>query len=200
MQTDERVFNILETCCFPKGCRIAEEMQPMLATVLIPKLEAAGMKTVEWIRGALMFEEPYFSQVKSIVCRGCMHFECEHNTTPRRGRSNDILDDITECGYADRQEANAKLAEALVPEKSVQGWVAQGVIVEVPFVMSSRRRFSMSFAVVHPTKGRTTVHISRKKGEQGEISVYGSNTARYPMPRTAVETSNQLHVIVTAAI
>lgn len=172
----------------------------MLATVLIPKLEAAGMKTTEWTRGALMLEEPFLSQVKDIVCRGCMHFECEHNTTPQSGRRGDILNDITEYGYAGRQEANAKLAEALVPRRSVEGWVALGVIVETPFVTSSRKHLHMSITIKHPTKGETTIRLGRKRGEQGEISVYGSSTAHYPMPRTADETSAMLYEIVTAAI
>jgi hypothetical protein len=197
--TEERVFDILETCCFPKGCRIDEESQPYLATVLIPKLEAAGMETAEWTLGALMLEEPHLSRVKSIVCRGCKHFECEHNTTPQSGRRGDILSDITEFGYGERQEANAQLVEALVPEKSVQDWVAKGIAVEMPHAMSSRTQFSMSFAV-ETAKGKTSVWVKRKKGEQGEISVYGSSRAHYPLPRTAAETSAKLHEIVAAAI
>jgi hypothetical protein len=200
---EERTFNILETCCFPKGCRIAEDMQPMLATVLIPKLEAAGMKTDEWTRGALMLEEPFLSQVKAIVCRGCKHFECEHNSTPQSGRRGDILNDITEYTYGERQEANAKLAEALVPQKSVEDWVAKGVVVEMPHVMSSRKQFNLSFAVEHPTKGKTAIIVRRKKGERGDIVMFSSrlgNTTYHPLPNSASETSAKLHEIVTAAI
>lgn len=75
----ERTFNILETCCFPKGCLIPEGLQPHLATVLIPQLEAAGMKVAEWTRGALALEEPYLSKVKSIVCKPCGIYKCPFN-------------------------------------------------------------------------------------------------------------------------
>ena len=199
--TVERTFNLCELCCFPKGCVIDKEMQLMLATVLVPKLEAAGMKTAEWTLGALALEEPFLTQIKGITCRGCMHFECVHNTTPQQGRSDDAMIDITECGYAERHEANIKLAEALVPHNSIEGWAAQGIIVDKPFVMSSRKRFVVSFDVKHPAKGKTNINVSRKKGKQGEISVYGPNaTVHYPLPRTASETSVRLAEIVASLV
>ena len=97
----ERTFNILELCCFPKGCLIPEELQPHLATVLVPKLEAAGMKTAEWTRGALMLEEPHFSKVRSIVCRPCNIVKCPINP---RFRPADGLSDLMDGLYAERIE------------------------------------------------------------------------------------------------
>lgn len=196
--TTERTFNTLELCCFPKGCHIKKETQPFLATVLVPKLEAVGMKTAEWTCGALMLEEPYLSTVKSIVCRGCMHFECEHNTTPQQGNTGDILNDIFNYQYGDRQEGNVALVTALLPEAVVADWTARGLTVTKPFVMSSRKKFSISFNVVHPQRGEMGLRIHNKKGGSGKITVFsGSSWTDNLLPRTSETASKKLQELVT---
>jgi hypothetical protein len=197
--TDERTFNILELYCFPKGCHIEKETQPYLATVLVPKLEAVGMKTAEWTRGALMLEEPYLSTVKSVVCRRCMHFECEHNTTPQQGNTGDILSDIFNYRYGDRQEGNVALFTALLPETVVADWTARGLTVTKLFVRSSRNQFSVSFDVVHPQRGKLGFRIHHKKGGSGKITVFsGSSWTDHPLPRTSETATKKLQELVTA--
>ncbi|MDO8407816.1 MAG: hypothetical protein Q7S95_01085 [bacterium] len=197
VQPAERTFDMLETCCFPKGCRIADEMQPMLATVLIPKLEAAGMKTAEWTRGALMLEEPLLSQVKAVVCRGCAIYDCEHN--PQHGRqSGDLMFEMYNWGYGDRREKNKDLLEALLPNQFITEMVAKGVIVEMMEPSTSNKWFNMHAGVEHSTKGKISIMLRRKKGEQGVISVYGAVKATYPMPNSAAATSQKLREIIEA--
>jgi len=109
----KRTFNVLELCCFPEGCLISEEEQPLLATVLVPRLEAAGMKTIEWTRGALMLEEPHFSKVRSIVCKPCNTVECPINP---RFKPNDGLSDLMDGLYAERIEKGEAVLAQLLPE------------------------------------------------------------------------------------
>ncbi len=194
-----RTFNILETCCFPKGCRIADEMQPRLATVLVPQLEAAGMTAAAWTRGARMQEEPFLSQVKSVVCRGCKHFECEHN--PQYGRqSGDLMFEMYNWNYGDRREKNKDLLEALLPNWFVTDMVAKGVGVEMMEPDTSNKWFNMSLCVEHPIKGKISIVLRRKKGEAGEIYVYGAIKATYPMPDSAAATSQRLREIINSFV
>lgn len=195
-QPAERTFDILETYCFPKGCMIGKDMQLMLATVFIPDLEAAGMKTAEWTRGALMLEEPFLSQVKSVVCRRCKHFECEHNPQhDRRSGGRDLMFEMYNWSYGDRLEKDRELLEALLSNQFVTDMAAKGIVIEM-HVNTSRKRFRMYASVKHPTKGKIDISLCRKKDEAGEISVYGAVKATYPMPNSASATSQKLREVI----
>ncbi len=198
-ESAERIFDVLELCCFPKGCRINDEEQPYLATVLVPRLETAGMQTVEWTKGALLLEEPYYSQVKNVVCRSCTHYECEHN--PQHGReSGDLMFEMYNWRYADRREKNEELLEALLPNKFIDDTVKKGVIVGFRVPTTSNKWFQMQIDVEHPTKGKISIWLRRKRGEAGEIMLFGTLKDTYPMPNSAAATSLKLREIVEAFI
>ncbi len=146
----ERTFNVLETCCFPKGCLIPEDHQPYLATVLIPQLEAAGMKTAEWTRGALMLEEPHLSKVKGIVCRQCNIRECPFNP---RFKPSDGLSDLMDGQYADRIKKGDDLLAQLLPEVKKAELEQTGIKV-IAFQMPSRKNPKLIFSFTRGDKSR----------------------------------------------
>jgi len=146
----KRTFNVLETCCFPKGCLIPEETQLLLALVLIPKLEAAGMKAAEWTRGALMLEEPHLSKVKSIVCRQCNIRECPFNP---RFRPSDGLSDLMDGQYADRIKKGNDLLSQLLPEAKKAQLEQTGIKV-IAFQMPSRKNPKLVFSFTRGDKSR----------------------------------------------
>lgn len=192
----ERTFDILETCCFPQGCMQDEGLQPMLATVLIPQLEVAGMTAAEWTRGALMLEDPFYTQVKSIVCRGCAILACPHNAR-HGGQRNNLFDEILNWSYAERLDRNEELTEALLPASAIAEWEVQGIEIKA-YPMSSRTRFSLGVRIKHPSAGERYVSVSRKKGEAGEITVSGADYTTHPLPRTPEDTSMKLRDIINA--
>lgn len=156
----ERTFNTLELCCFPKGCLIPEETQPMLATDLVPQLEAAGMETVEWTRGALMLEEPYLSEVKGIVCRQCNICECPFNP---RFKLSDGLSDLMDGQYADRIERGNRLLAQFLPEEKKTKLEQVGIKV-VAFQMPSRKNPKLVFAFTRNDKTRrVSCEVGRRR-------------------------------------
>ena len=165
----ERTFNILETHCFPKGCLIPEETQPYLATVLIPQLEAAGMKTAEWIRGALILEEPHLSKVKDIVCRRCNIRECPFNP---RFRPSDGLSDLMDGQYADRIKKGDDLLARLLPEEKKVELKQTGIEV-VAFQMPSRKNPQLVFLF---TRGDKTRRVSCEVGTRRLLTDEGEET------------------------
>ena len=146
----ERTFNILETCCFPKGCLIPEDHQPMLATVLIPQLEAAGMKTAEWTRGALMLEEPHLTKVRGIVCRQCNIRECPFNP---HFRPSGGLSDLMDGQYADRIKKGDDLLAQLLPEAKKAELEQTGIKI-IALQMPSRKNPKLIFSFTRGDKSR----------------------------------------------
>lgn len=138
----ERTFDILETCCFPKGCLVPKDHQPYLATVLVPQLEAAGMKTAEWTRGALLLEEPYLTSVKGIVCRQCGIRECTFNP---RFKPSDDFSDLMDGQYADRLKKGDDLLAQLLPDTKRAELEQAGVKV-CAIQMASRKNPKLIFA------------------------------------------------------
>lgn len=169
----ERIFNILETCCFPKGCLIPEDHQPYLATVLIPQLEAAGMKTAEWTRGALMLEEPHLTKVKGIVCRQCNIRECPFNP---RFRPSDGLSDLMDGQYADRIERGDQLLAQLLPEAKKTKLEQNGIKV-IAFQMPSRENPKLVFSFTRNDKThRVSCEVGKRRlwtdeGEEALLSL-----------------------------
>lgn len=149
----ERTFNILETYCFPKGCLIPEDQQPYLATVLIPQLEAAGMKTAEWTRGALMLEEPHLTKVKSIVCRGCGRWECQFNP---RFKPSGGLGDLMDGQYADRIKKGDELLAQLLPEAKKTELEQQDIKV-ITLQIPSRKNPKLLFSFTRNDQKRDVV-------------------------------------------
>ena len=201
-ETDGSI-SILSLCVWPKGCLRDKDEQTALAIgLMVPALKELGMTVPQWTRGALMLEEPYFSMVKSVSCRGCRFFDCTHNTTRRDGRpSEDIIDTITECLYAERREANAKLVEALLPKAYSDTWTALGLTVGEPFAMTSRTRFHLSVTVTDLMGIKTTIEVHRKKGAPGEIIVYAIDGCKVlPMPPTSAAIAAKLNEIVTKLV
>lgn len=195
---NDRTFDMLELCCFPKGCLIDDSMQSVLATVLVPELEASGMKTYEWTRGALMLEEPHLTKVKGIVCRGCKLSACQHN--PQHGQDaivDDLMHQMYSWPYADRfNKNNRMLLEALVPRQFVSDMLVNGIIIRANEPSTSGKWFSMNMRVEHPTRGNMLILLKRKKGEAGEIAVYGTINAQYPLPDLAGEVAKKLREII----
>ena len=156
----ERTFNVLELCCFPKGCLIPEDHQPYLATVLVPQLEAAGMKTAEWTRGALMLEEPHLSKVKGIVCRQCNICECPFNL---RFKPSDGLSDLMDGQYADRIKKSDELLAHLLPEARKAVLEQKGIKV-IAFQMPSRKNPKLVFSFTRDDKTRrVSCEIGRRR-------------------------------------
>ena len=139
-------LDTLKTVIFPKGCLIGCEMQIMLATDLVPKLEAAGMTTPEWTRGAALLEEPHLSKVKDIVCQGCALTSCVHNT----GFSPMVAGDRLLCGfcltYPDREEFNRKVLEQILPADKAFELKERGLKV-VRWMSSSRNRVDITIEI-----------------------------------------------------
>ncbi len=136
-----RTFNLLELLCFPKGCVIEEESQPYLATVLVPQLEARGMKAAEWTRGALMLEEPYLTQIKAVVCRQCNHDECSFN---RKFRWSEELLGLRDGQYSDRVAKGRELQAQLLSAETRQELEARGIKAG-SYQMPSRKNPVLSF-------------------------------------------------------
>lgn len=153
----ERTFNILELCCFPKGCLIPKDQQPYLATVLVPKLEVAGMKTAEWTRGALMLEEPHLTKVKNIVCRRCNIRECSFNP---RFRPSDGLSDLMDGQYQDRIKKGDDLIVQFLPEVKKAELEQIGITV-IAFQMPSRKNPKLIFSF---TRGDETRRVNCEIG------------------------------------
>jgi hypothetical protein len=107
-----RTLNILETCCFPKGCILPDDIQRLLAPDSIQKLEKAGLEAREWTRGALMHEEPYFSKIKEVVCGPCEQNECQLN---KRLEPSGLFG-LKNGRYHERIEYGNQLLEQLLPE------------------------------------------------------------------------------------
>ena len=172
MQT-ERTFDILELCCFPQGCLIPADHQPYLATVIVPQLEAAGMKTVEWTRGALMLEEPHLSKVKGIVCRQCNIHECAFNL---HFRPTDGLGDLMVGQYADRIERGIQLLAELLPEVKKTELERVGIKV-IAFQMPSRKNPQLVFSFTRDDKTRRVScevgkrRLSTNEGEETLLSL-----------------------------
>ncbi len=169
----ERTFNVLELYCFPKGCLIPEDDQPHLATVLIPQLEAAGMKTAEWTRGALMFEEPHLTKVKGIVCRQCHIRECPFNP---RFKPSDSLSDLMDGQFADRIKKGDKLLAQLLPEVRKTELEQTGIKV-IALQMPSRKNPKLVFSFTRGDKSRRvscevgTRRLWTDEGEEALLSL-----------------------------
>lgn len=169
----ERTFNTLELCCFPNGCLIHEDHQPYLATVLIPQLEAAGMKTAEWTRGALMLEEPHLTKVKGIVCRQCNISECPFNP---RFRPSDGLSDLMDGQYAERVKKGDDLLAQLLPEAKRAELEQTGIKV-IAFQMPSRKNPKILFSFTRNDKTRRVScgvgkrRLSTNEGEETLLSL-----------------------------
>lgn len=145
-EAERTSFNILELHCFPKGCCIDAESQPYLATVHIPKLEAAGMKVAEWTLGALNLEEPHLSMVKSIVCKGCRHTECIHNAkhpTP--------FSALMEGRYPERMHKGDDLVRDILPMTKKAEIEALGIKIE-GWHQPSRQNPRLLFSFCHKEK------------------------------------------------
>jgi hypothetical protein len=165
--TSERAFNILETCCFPKGCFIDEETQPYLATVLIPKLEALGMTTAEWTRGALMLEEPHLAQVRSVVCRQCNHQECPYSSPSLKTTG---LNDLKIGQWKDRLDKGKALLEQLLPDDRKASLKNMGIRVHV-FQTPSRKNPHIYFTF--HKDGQTTQRVFCEIGKKLLITNHG---------------------------
>lgn len=169
----ERTFNTLEMCCFPKGCLIPKDHQPMLATVLVPQLEAAGMKTAEWTRGALMLEEPHLTKIKGIVCRQCNIRECPFNP---RSRPSDGLSDLINGQYADRIKKGDDLLAQLLPEAKKAELEQTGIKV-IAFQMPSRKNPRIILSFTRGNKKRSVDcevgrrRLSTDEGEETLLSL-----------------------------
>ena len=190
----ERSFNILELCCFPKGCRIDPETRPYLATVLVPQLEEAGMQTVEWTKGALMLEEPFLSKVKAVVCRGCCHIECVHN--PKAWMSGGLLAFVSllHTSYQDRASKNAELEKILVSRERAEEWAKKGINLALVWISSSRTRVNVA---INASKGDKTVQISILFSEaRRTFRVYGSKEEDLPLPDSIEEVISKIDSVM----
>ena len=192
----ERTFDILETYCFPRGCMLDGTLQHLLAYELLPKIKANGMTTGEWTRGALMLEDPLYTQVKSVVCRGCAIIVCPHNAGYGSQEDN-LFYEILNWSYAERLDRNEELTEALLPASVIAEWATQGIEVKA-YPSSSRTRFTLDVHIKHPTAGERHVSVYRKKGEAGEITISGAGYATHQLPRTPEDTSMKLREIINA--
>jgi len=169
----QRVFNILETCCFPHGCLIPEDHQLRLATVLIPQLEQAGMTVAEWTRGAEIFEEPYFSKVKAVVCKQCNIRECPLNP---HFRSSDGLFDLKDGQYPDRVKRGEELLAQLFSAAKKSDLEQRGIQCTA-FQMPSRKNPKLLFAFTFGGKTRRvscevgTRRLSTDQGEEALLSL-----------------------------
>lgn len=153
-------LNILETVCYPAGCMINEEMQTMLALVLVPKLKEAGLTTAEYTRGATLLEEPYFTKVKSIVCHGCGHTSCQYNGKYSPIGEDDPLRVAFRIPYGERMNFDQKVLDQILPEDEVRKLESNGLKVS-KWMSSSRNQIYITIEI-----GGNTVRYStnlRKK-------------------------------------
>lgn len=155
----ERVFDLLEMGCVPKGCLLPEDTHLLLAMLYVPKLETAGMKVAEWTRGALMLEEPYLSQVRAIFCRGCARVECQFNL---HREPTDELRDLMNGQYADRIKKGEDLLAQLLPETKKSELEQKG-IESIAFQMPSRKNPQLAFSF---TRGDKTRRVSCEVGKR----------------------------------
>lgn len=181
----ERTFNILELCCFPKGCLIPEEMQLYLATVLVPRLEEMGMETSEWTCGAELLEEPHLSMVKSVVCRGCALTKCSHNSKFSPIAEDDPLRSAFCIPYGERMDFDRKVLDQLLSEEEVRKLESRGLKVS-KWMSSSRNQIHITIRI-----GEQSVSYSAHlRNKQSDFSV---NNEDRPVPtsiadiRTAVK-------------
>jgi len=127
-------MDLLKTCCFPNGCILPNESQKMLALVMVPKLEAAGMTPTEWTTGAVMLEEPHLSKVRSIVCQRCNLTACQFNFRSRIDGLGDLM-----CGlYADRLKKGDQLLGQLLPEARKTELGQEGIKCEASLLPSRK--------------------------------------------------------------
>jgi len=138
---EERIFSSIEVNCFPKGCLLDKFTQTLLAINLIPKLEDSGMKMPEWTRGALLLEEPHFSKVKSIVCKGCNVFNCQFSS---RISSFNGLRSMKNGRYEERIEKGDKFLAMILPEEKKKMLEKKGIDFSA-FHMPSRKNPQLVF-------------------------------------------------------
>ncbi len=139
-------INILETVCYPKGCMINEEMQLMMAMVLVPRLREAGMTTSEWTLGAALLEEPHLTKVKSVVCRGCNLKLCPHNGKYSPIAEDDPLRTVFHIPYGNRMDFNREVLDQILPEDEVRKLEEDGLKV-FKWMSSSRNQIHITVKV-----------------------------------------------------
>jgi len=138
---------------------MSENLQPALATLFVPRLEATGMTTAEWTRGALMLEEPHFSKVKGIVCTGCALRRCPFNPRP----NFDGLFDLMYGQYADRIEKGDRLLAELLSEALKTELKRRGIEV-VALQMPSRKNPQLVFSFTREDKThRVSCEVGRRR-------------------------------------
>lgn len=168
-----RPLDVLKTCCFPEDCRLAESLRYLLSAELVPQLEAAGMTTAEWTRGALMLEEPHLSKVTGIVCRKCGDRECPRNP---RFKPSDGLSDLMNGPYSDRIRKGDEIIARLLPEWRKRDLALFGVSSGAS-QMPSRKNPRLMFRFTRGGKTRRvecdvgTRRLSTNSGEETLLSL-----------------------------
>ena len=188
----ERTFNALELKCFPSGCLIPNNQQPILATVLVPQLEVAGMQTAEWTRGALMLEEPHFTFVKGIVCRSCHISECQYNP---HFRPSDGLKELMEGQYADRIKKGDDLLAKIIPNAK-KAELKQAGIEFVALQMPSRKNPQLVFSFSRDgISRRVCCEVGRRRlfsADEGEETLHSLDHMTLRVNRAIDQVANPL--------